>query len=31
MTPLYDSNQVLTENSIDYFLAMEDLDKKSFE
>ena len=27
MTPLYDSKQVLTENSIDYFLAMEDLDK----
>ena len=27
MTPLYDSKQVLTETSIDYFLAMEDLDK----
>lgn len=27
MTPLYDSKQVLTESSIDYFLAMEDLDK----
>ena len=27
MTPLYNSKQVLTENSIDYFLAMEDLDK----
>lgn len=27
MTPLYDSKQILTETSIDYFLAMEDLDK----
>lgn len=27
MTPLYNSKQVLTEDSIDYFLAMEDLDK----